>query len=179
MDIYYTSVGRNSNLLLNVPPDQSGRIHSIDSTRLMEFRKAREEAFSHNLITGAIVKSGNTRNNTLKYAAKNVIDGNYDTYWTTNDNVLNSWLEIDLKKPKTFNRLLLKEYIPLGQRVSSFNVKYWDTKTKSWTDLIQATTIGYKRILRFPSISAQKLRIEFNALACPVINTVGIYKSSE
>ena len=179
MDIYYTSVGRNSNLLLNVPPDQRGRIHPNDSTRLMEFRKAKEAAFSNNLITGAVIKSGHTRNKMLRYAAKNVMDENYDAYWTTNDNVLNSYLEIDLKKPQTFNRLLLQEYIPLGQRVSSVSVQYWDVKTKSWTGLIQATTIGYKRILRFPSLSAQKLRIEFTALACPVISTVGIYQSPE
>ena len=179
MDIYYTSVGRNANLLLNVPPDWRGRIHPNDSTRLMEFRRAKEEVFGHNLIAGATIKSGNKRYGMLKYAAKNVIDENYDTYWTTNDNVLTSCIEIKLKKPETFNRLLLQEYIPLGQRVSSFNVKYWDVKTKSWIDLIQATTIGYKRILRFPCITAQKLRIEFNALACPVINTVGIYKSPE
>jgi alpha-L-fucosidase len=179
MDIYYTSVGRNANLLLNVPPDRRGHIHPIDSTRLMEFKRAREAAFGKNLIIGATVKAGNTRGNSSKYAAGNVLNSDYDSYWTTNDDVLSSHLEIDLKKPQTFNRLLLQEYIPLGQRVFSFKVKYWNEKNKSWTDLTQATPIGYKRILRFPSISAQKLRIEFEALACPVINTIGIYQSPE
>jgi alpha-L-fucosidase len=84
-----------------------------------------------------------------------------------------------LKKTGTFNRLLLQEYIPLGQRVSSFSVKYRDEKTREWMEAVSATTIGYKRILRFPAVTAQKIRIEFEALACPVISAVGIYQSPE
>ena len=179
MDIYYTSVGRNSNLLLNIPPDRRGRIHQTDSLRLMEFRKTREEVFDENLIYGAVIKASNTRGNSPEYATMNISDHDYDTYWTTDDNELAPYIEIDLKKEKTFNRLLLQEYILLGQRVFSVNVKYWNQKSKEWVSLVEATTIGYKRILRFPAVTVQKLRIGFEALACPVISTVGIYKSPE
>ncbi len=179
MDIYYTSVGRNSNLLLNVPPDRRGRIHPADSLRLVEFRKAREEAFGENLICEAAVKASNTRGNSPQYTAKNIQDDDYDTCWTTDDNELTPYIEIDLKKEERFNNLLLQEYIPLGQRISSFDVKYWDERANTWAGLVKATTIGYKRILRFPAVTAQKLRIEFNALASPVISTIGIYNSPE
>ena len=179
MDIYYTSVGRNANLLLNVPPDRSGRIHPNDSTRLMEFRKAREEAFGRNLMAGATVKASGTRGNAAKYAAENVLNDDYHAYWTTDDNVLNPYMEIDLKQSQTFNRLLLQEYTPLGQRVASFNVKYWNAETGQWDELTRATTIGYKRILRFPSVTAQKLKIQFNAPVCPVISTISLYNAPE
>ncbi|MFV0537730.1 MAG: alpha-L-fucosidase [Dysgonomonas sp.] len=183
MDIYYTSVGRNSNLLLNVPPDRRGRIHPTDSARLMEFRRAREEAFADNLAIKASLKVSSTRKDETKtwnrYEAYNVLDDNYNTYWTTNDNELNPSIEIDLKKVQTLNRLLLQEYIPLGQRIKSFTVKYWDAKKKAWTNLAEGTTIGYKRILRFPSVSTQKLRVEFNALASPVISKVALYNAPE
>lgn len=183
MDIYYTSVGRNSNLLLNVPPDRCGRIHATDSARLMEFRRAREEAFADNLAIKASLKVSSTRkdatNTWNKYEAYNVLDDNYDTYWTTNDNELNPSIEIDLKKVQTLNRLLLQEYIPLGQRVKSFNVKYWDAKKKAWVNLAQETTIGYKRILRFPAVTTRKLKIELNALASPVISKVALYNAPE
>ncbi len=96
-----------------------------------------------------------------------------------NDNELTPSIEIDFKKTQSFNRLLLQEYIPLGQRVKSFNVKYWDEKKKNWVELIKATTIGYKRILRFPNVSARKIKIEFDALACPVISTVAAYNAPE
>ena len=181
MDIYYTSVGRNSNLLLNVPPDRRGRIHATDSARLMDFRRAREEAFADNLAIKASLKVSSTRNDAANsknsFNAYNVLDDNYETYWTTNDNELNPSIEVDLKKVQSINRLLLQEYIPLGQRVKSFNVKYWDAKKKAWADLISATTIGYKRILRFPAVSTRKLKIEFDALACPVISGIAIYNA--
>ena len=177
MDIYYTSVGRNSNLLLNVPPDRTGRIHANDSIRLMEFRKAREESFGKDLIEGAEIKASNVRDNAVQYSAANLLDDNYNTYWATDDSELNPSIEIDLKQVKTFNRLALQEYIPLGQRVASFSVKYWDNGV--WKDLTDATTIGYKRILRFPEISTQKLKISFTALACPLISKVSLYNAPE
>jgi len=179
MDIYYTSIGRNSNLLLNVPPDRRGRIHPTDSTRLMEFRKAVNESFANDLIKGAAITASNIRGNSSKFSVANLLDDNYDTYWTTEDNDLTSSLEIDLKQKQNFNRLLLQEYIPLGQRVSSFEVKYWDDTKNDWADLIKATTIGYKRILRFPAISTQKLKVSFTGLACPVISKVSIYNAPE
>jgi alpha-L-fucosidase len=179
MDIWYTSVGRNSNLLLNVPPDRRGRIHPNDSLRLMEFRAAREEAFAENLAAEAAVTASATRGGSSKYAAANVLDGDYDTYWTTDDGVTSAWLEIDLGTEKRFNRLLLAEYIPLGQRVVSFNVEYPDAATGNWIPLTAATTIGYKRILRFPAVTAQKIRIGFEAQAAPVISAAAIYNSPE
>lgn len=180
MDIYYTSVGRNSNLLLNVPPDRRGRIHPTDSTRLMEFRRAREEAFANNLAAKASIKVSNTRKDTWdRFEAYYMLDGNYDTYWTTNDNVLTPSIEIDLKEVQSVNRLVLQEYIPLGQRISSFTVKYWDKAKKKWIDLTKGTTIGYKRILRFPAINTHKLKIELEALASPVISTIAAYNASE
>lgn len=177
MDIYYTSVGRNSNLLLNVPPDRTGRIHANDSIRLMEFRKAREESFGKDLIEGAEIKASNVRDNAVQYSAANLLDDNYNTYWATDDSELNPSIEIDLKQVKTFNRLALQEYIPLGQRVASFSIKYWDNGV--WKELTDATTIGYKRILRFPAISTQKLKITFSALACPLISKVSLYNAPE
>lgn len=175
MDIYYTSVGRNSNLLLNVPPDRTGRIHRNDSIRLMEFRAARELAFASDLMEGASVKAGNTRGNIAEFSVSNMLDSNYETYWSTDDYELNPFIEIDFKERTTFNRLLLQEYIPLGQRVESFTVKYWNNEEEGWNELTKGTTIGYKRILRFPSVSTPKIRIQFNSLACPAISKVGAY----
>lgn len=175
MNIYYTSVGRNSNLLLNVPPDRRGRIHSSDSIRLMEFRKAIEEEFKENLMKDAVLKS----NAASQYDISNVKDKDYKTYWAPVEGNLEPSIEIDFKSLISFNRLLLQEYIPLGQRVSSFDVKYWNEQTKDWSELITATTIGYKRILRFPKVETNKIKIDFNALATPVISTIEVYKAPE
>jgi alpha-L-fucosidase len=178
MDIYYTSIGRNSNLLLNVPPDRRGHIHANDSIRLMEFRKAREESFTDDLMEGAEITASNTRGEATIFSASNMQNNDYNSYWATDDNVSAPSIEIDFKQKRSFNRLLLQEYISLGQRVSSFHVKYWD-EGNGWLDLTEATTIGYKRILLFPEVTTQKLKIEINALACPVISKIGVYNAPE
>lgn len=177
MDIYYTSVGRNANLLLNVPADRSGKIHPNDSIRLMEFRRALDNEFVTNLAKEAKIKASESRNG---FGASNLLDDDYNTYWATNDDVTSASLEIDLKNIEVFNRIVLQEYIPLGQRVAEFDVEYWNSEKNEWQPLVSATTIGYKRILRFPTISSSKVRINIRkSLACPVLNNVEIYKSPE
>ena len=177
-DIYYTSIGRNSNLLLNVPPDRRGRIHPNDSARLMEFCRVIDETFAVNLAQGATIKADNTRGRSSIYGTKNLTDGIFDTYWATDDENLSATIEIDFRNEQTFNRLMLQEYIPLGQRVKGFCVEYWDGS--AWKHVDRQTTIGYKRILRFPTITAPKLKIHIEeALACPVLNGLGIYKASD
>ncbi|MCD7901485.1 MAG: alpha-L-fucosidase [Bacteroides sp.] len=179
MEIYYTSVGRNANLLLNVPPDRRGRIHPTDSTRLMEFKEAREKAFKENLAKGKVFASS-VRGNSKTYSPDNLFDGNYDTYWATDDKVTTASLEVELTEPQLFNRLLLQEYIPLGQRIAEFNVEYQDQQTGNWLPLTKATTIGYKRILCFPAVRTNKLRINItHSLACPVINNLEIYQAPD
>ena len=178
VDIYYTSVGRNSNLLLNVPPDQRGLIHPNDSARLMELRRVIDETFAVNLASDAKFTADHTRGKAPKYGAKNLGDGNFDTYWTTDDEQLSATIEIDFGKSQTFNRLMLQEYIPLGQRVKSFSVEYWDGS--AWQPLERQTTIGYKRILRFPMTTTQKLRVHIEeSLACPVLNGISVYQAPE
>lgn len=178
MDIYYTSIGRNSNLLLNVPPNREGRISPIDSTRLIEFKEAVEGIFSENLISNSTITTSEVRGRSTLFGGDNLKDTDYDSYWTTNDETTIGWIEIELKQPETFNRLLLQEYIPLGQRVAKFNAEYWENE--EWKELTQATTIGYKRILRFPTVTTSRIRINIQeSLACPVLNFLGIYNAPD
>ncbi len=178
LDIYYSSVGRNSNLLLNVPPDRRGLIHPNDSVRLMELRRTLDETFAVNLAKGAKLTADHTRGQSSKYGAKNLTDEKFDTYWTTDDNQLSASVEIDFGKGQTFNRLMLQEYIPLGQRVKAFSAEYWDGT--AWQLIVRQTTIGYKRILCFPMVTTQKLKINIEeSLACPLLSEIGIYKAPE
>lgn len=180
MDIYYSSVGRNSNLLLNVPPDRRGRIHPTDSARLMEFKKLREVSFADNLAKEATAIASNVRGSSKTYSATNLLDGDQDTYWTTDDGITSAEIEVSFDGQKTFNRILLQEYIALGQRVAKFNIKTWDEQTQEWSDIRQATTIGYKRILRIPSVTTSKIKIEIiESLAAPILCNLEIFNSPE
>jgi len=86
-------------------------------------------------------------------------------------------LTLDLGKKIEVNRLLLQEYIPLGQRVKLFSVDYWDGN--KFIELDKQTTIGYKRILTFATISTDKVRINMLGNAEPVISEIQVYKADE
>jgi alpha-L-fucosidase len=169
MDIYYESVGRNSLLLLNLSPDKRGLVHPIDSARLLEWKRQLDLDFSKNLVGKKCrFSSGEPKN--LKFA----FDSDFGTYWQAKGTT--GTLEIDFGKEIACNRLLLQEYIPEGQKVKKFAVDIW--KDGNWTELTQATTIGYKRILRFLTVKTQKLRVRIeDSLAPPMISTVAVYNA--
>lgn len=175
LNIYYASVGRNALLLLNVPPDTRGRIHEIDSTRLREFRAALDEIFAVDLTDGALIEADNVRGESRRYAPQHLFDDSYDTYWATDDGVTTATLTVLLDGEKTFNRIVLQEYIPLGQRIKAFHVEALDDSDE-WVTVAQGSTIGYKRILLTDRITASVLRIHIDdAFACPVLNGMGLY----
>lgn len=175
LGIYYASVGRNSLLLLNVPPDKRGLIHSTDSLRLMEFRAALDKIFATDMSDGAAAEATAVRGDSPRFAASNILDDNYDSYWTTDDGVTGASLVVDLGAQKTFNRIMLQEYIPLGQRVARFSVDVRDL-SGGWTRAAEGTTIGYKRILLTDRLTTDAVRINIEkSYACPVLNGFGLY----
>jgi alpha-L-fucosidase len=102
------------------------------------------------------------------------LDGDYETYWTTSDGVISASLELDFGQETKFNRILLQEYTPLGQRQKAFSLE--KEVNGNWEKIAEGTTIGYKRILRFPLQKAQKVRINFlDGKGIPVISELGIY----
>ena len=175
MEIYYNSVGRNSLLLLNVPPDIHGRITAEDSAVLVAFRQERDRIFSHDLTQGGNARGNHLRG--LKYHASNVLDTAYHTYWAAASIV--DTLYISTPAPVLFDIIMLQEYIPLGQRVSAFHVdccQPW--LNDEWVTVAKGTTIGYKRLLRIPATTAGRIRIVFDsALAAPIINRIALYNT--
>lgn len=175
LEIYYGSVGRNSLLLLNVPPDKRGLIHSADSLRLMEFKAAIDSIFSDDLSEGAHAEASCTRGGSRKFAADMMIDGNYDTYWATDDGIDTATVTVRLPEARTFNRIMLQEYIQLGQRVSAFSIEARDSSGR-WEKIADGTTIGYKRILLTGKTTSDAVRIRIEkSCACPVLNNFGLY----
>lgn len=175
LDIYYTSVGRNSLLLLNVPPDTRGQIAKKDSLRLMEFRAALDHIFTNNLAKDATAKADNTRGWGSRFSAINILDSDYYSYWAPDDKHQTAEIVVSLPESRTFNRVMIQEFIPLGQRISAFEVDTQDESGK-WHTVGKGSTIGYKRILRIPTCTTSKIRIRITASkACPILNGFGLY----
>jgi alpha-L-fucosidase len=120
----------------------------------------------------------NTRENALMFNASKALDGDKNTYWATDEGITNASITIDLGKPTVFNRFMAQEYIRLGQRVKSFKIEA--LIDGNWKELAQQTTIGYKRILVFPTVKASKVRFTIlDAKACPLISNIGIYNAPQ
>jgi alpha-L-fucosidase len=173
-EIYLTSVGRGSTLLLNVPPDRRGLIHENDVKSLQGFRALLKQEFKKNLTLEANVKSSEYRGGDEKYSPKNLIDSNKETYWTTDEEKTSGSIEIEFKQPQTVKYILLQEYIKLGQRVKKFEVKIW--KDNQWQSAASATTIGYKRILKIDPVETNKIQINIlESKACPIISNIELF----
>jgi alpha-L-fucosidase len=171
VDIYFSSVGRNGVLLLNVPPDKRGRIHENDIRSLIGMRRILDQTFQANLASGATVSSSNERKG---YPASSIIDSSKSSYWTTSDGIDSAVLEFDLPASRTFNVALLQEHIRLGQRVEEFSLEARDDGT--WRRFAGGTTIGYKRLIRFPEVTAQKIRLRIlKSRSSPTLAAFGLY----
>jgi alpha-L-fucosidase len=173
-DIYLTSVGRGSTLLLNIPPDRRGLIHENDVKSLQGLRSLLDEAFKTNLAKRAKATATTWRGEADAFSASKTTDGESETYWTTDDNVMQGSIEIDFKKPVGISYVLLQEYIKLGQRVKSFTVEA--LVNNEWKTIGEGTTIGYKRILRVEPVTTEKIRVTINdSRACPLLSSIEVY----
>jgi len=173
-DIYLSSVGRGSNLLLNIPPDRRGLIHEEDAASLKKWREMLDDAFSNNFAEGALASADSYRGNASEYSPVNLTDGNKETYWATDDDISTGTIEISLVEEKEVNYVLLQEYIRLGQRVRSFSIDVW--KGGQWEPAAEATTIGYKRIVEMDGVTTDNIRIHIeDSKASPVISAVEVY----
>ena len=175
IDNWYHSVGMNGNFLLNLPPDTRGLIHENDIQRLMELKTYLDEAFSLNIAMDTSASATQTRGKL--FSAKYAIDGNPETYWATDDSVLNASIELDFGEPKKINALLIQEYITLGQRVKSFSIEA--LYKNRFEQIATGVTIGNRRIIKFSTITTQKLKINILAKACPLISNLEVYHVPE
>jgi len=173
--IYLTSVGRGSTLLLNVPPDKRGLIHEKDIESLRGFRRILDSVFARNLATDASVKATSVRGDANQFSEKNLLDGDINTYWCTDDDVQTASLEIDLKKNVKVSFVVLQEQIRLGQRVRKFSLEA-QGEDGTWRKIGEGTTIGYKRIIQILPLTFKRVRINIeDSKAAPVLSTVGLY----
>lgn len=175
VDLYYRSVGHNATLLLNFPVDRRGLIHPVDSANAVRFHEMIQQQLKTNLVAGMTPKVSNERGG--DFVASALTDDNFDTYWATEDGVTTADIEFSFDTPTRMNRMMLQEYIPLGQRIKAFVVEYLDKDT--WLPVKlneETTTIGYKRLLRFETVETKGIRIRITDARGPLcLSNVGVY----
>ncbi|MCF8715602.1 alpha-L-fucosidase [Joostella atrarenae] len=176
IDIYYKSVGRNASFLLNLPVDKRGLVHELDEQQLIALRKQLDKDFAENLALNTKVVASNYRGNDDNFRPELLIDDNKTTYWATDNEITEANVIFSFSEPTAINRIVLQEYIPLGQRVQNFTVEV--LKDNDWETIVTETTIGYKRILRFDTQTISKLRVSIQkAKGAITLSNVELYKA--
>jgi alpha-L-fucosidase len=174
MELYYASVGRNCSLLLNVPPDRRGLLNEIDVKSLIDFKGLRDKEFAAELARGKKAEATATRGK--EFLPSFAIDGDPETYWATPDNIKSASLTIDLGAETEVNRVLIQEYIKLGQRVQKYSVQA--LVDNEWKTVVDGTTIGYKIIRKFPVVKTSKIKINIEkAKSCPAISNIELFRA--
>lgn len=139
-DIYERAVGGNSTFLLNIPPNRDGKFSPADVESLKETGKRIHETYGSDLLAGA-------------KGPKEVLDGNDDTYLLMKDKEF----IVTMPSPVTINRIMLREAIAThSERIERHAVDAWIDG--AWQEVALSTNVGYKRILRFPEVTTDKLR---------------------
>ena len=148
LDIYYTSVGGNAQLLLNIPPDKRGRIHENDAFRLRELGDRLRSTFVETFDWAS-----------FDWAQKDTRD--MDPVPERNGLVAEDIRELAgtyiLTAPKRFNVALIREDLRGGQRIEAFALDAWDGA--DWREIARGTTVGHKKLLRFPAVETGQVRL--------------------
>ena len=121
-DLYFNSVGHNSVLLLNFPPDKQGLVSPVDARRTDSLRKLIDGTFENNLAAGATIKSLHPRG--PNYKLSNLVNRSEKTYYATRDAFTTDTITFNLGAAKTFDVLMLQEVIELGHRTTGWSVDY-------------------------------------------------------
>jgi len=182
-DYYLSSVGYGVTPLMNISPNTNGLIDEGTVERLSEFKAWVNKLHANDLSRSENVRltADSYRGNSDKYSPQMLADGNYETYYATDDNVKNAVIEIDLGAVMEIDGFIIQEYIPLGQRIDGYSIEcHIDNE---WVEVFSGKRIGFKRIvlegrasakdIKFPATDGVRLKIN-NALACPLINTFSI-----
>ena len=189
--MYLETVGRNATLILNCPPDKSGKLPTATVNALKTFGETLKKRLGGtNYATTAEITANETRDagTGRNFDVANIIDGDSLTYWATNDGVKSASLTFKWNEAQPLRYVVLQEHIKLGQRVKSFTIET-SNDGKSWTKRggkITTSTIGYKRIIPLngstqSSYPANPNKVKYlrvtikDSKACPTLENVAIF----
>lgn len=170
LELYYKSVGRGGALLLNVPPDSRGLIADPDLAALADYKKRLDAEFRRPVKPAAAEASDEFD---AGWEASRAIDGKPGTAWAAKTPAAS--IAFRFAGRATFDRILLREHLPLGQRVARFHL---EIDGKPLEPQEQTTTIGWNRILRMPPVAASAVTVHIlEAKGPPILSEVAFYAS--
>jgi alpha-L-fucosidase len=148
--LYFTSVGRNSKLLLNVPPTRDGVLHDVDCTRLASFRQRLDQQFANDL-------AGRRRVSWRAIGPRRGV------------------AEIDLGTPASLSIVDLREDLSAGQVVARYEVEGRGEESGSWLPLSHGTTVGFRKLDRIAAPAVRTVRVTVESVDTIVPMRMALY----
>lgn len=176
IDIFYTSIGRNGNMLLNLSPDTRGLIPDDQLASLNQMAQVVNDTFANDLAEGGKLSADNSD---PAHAASLAHDGSIDTWWEAAPGHTSATLTLTLPTSVTFDVVSLQEAVDhRGQRIESFVIEAWTGD--AWTAVDEQTTVGHKRLLRLKApVSTDKLHLRVTgARFAPTLAEIGLFKQA-
>ncbi|MCQ2370709.1 MAG: alpha-L-fucosidase [Akkermansia sp.] len=179
-DVYMKSVGYGANLILNVAANRDGQLDPADVDALLRFGEARRQLLANDFAKGAKAKASNVRGgDTKNFGPEKLTDGDIESYWCTDDKETTGEVELQLKKPATFDVVRVREQIRLGQRVQNFAIDAWVDGQWQTIDAEDAAgkSIGNQVMRRVQPTTTDKVRLRITkSRACPCISELSLLK---
>jgi len=181
VDIYYRSIGRNGNLILNLSPDNRGLIPDDELQALSKMAMVIKDSFATDLAVGGRITADNSD---TAHDASQALDGNLDTWWEAAPGHTDGALALTLPKPVTFDIVSLQEAVDhRGQRIESFAIDVWNGSGWVVADHIasdELTTVGHRRLIRLKSpVTTDQVRIRItHSRLEPTLAEIGLFKQS-
>ena len=178
LGLYLDSVGRNSLLRINVPPDTRGLLADPDVAALNQLGGALRALYRANVAAGRPATVDSVFEDLPAYAASSAVDGRADTFWAAGTGQTSGRLEVALEGAPTFDLISLQEPIALGERTTDFHV---DARVNgTWTTVASGTFIGERKLFQVTPVSADRVALVITgARGAPAISELGLYVSAD
>jgi alpha-L-fucosidase len=175
--LYLDTVGRNSLLRLNVPPDTRGLLPDPDVAALNQLGAAIAALYRTNVAAGQAATADSVFEDLPPYAAASAVDGRAETFWAAAAGQTGARLEIDLGGPRSFDLVSIQEPVALGERVTQHHVEA--RANDVWMTIATGTAIGQRKLYRMSPVTADRVALVITeARGAPAISELGVYDTT-
>lgn len=176
LKLWFLSCGRNTSLLLNLPPDRRGLVHENDAKSLLEFNRVLTDVLANNLARNAEITASSERGDISK--AENILTDDINSFYASADDDILPEITLTFNKDQEFNTFILQEVIELGHRVTEFEISA--LVGNEWLTLHKGECVGNRQAAHFATVKATAVKIRITkALASPVLRFFGLYRFDE
>ena len=175
--LYLDTVGRNSLLRLNVPPDTRGLLADPDVAVLNQLGPAIAALYRTNVAAGQAATADSVFEDLAAYAAASAVDGKADTFWAAAAGQTSARLEIEFRGPRSFDLISIQEPIGLGERATAHHVEA--RVNGAWMTIATGSAIGERKLYRMSPVTADRVALVITeARGAPAITELGVYDTN-